>query len=697
MAYRWLIVGVVTVCLLGAAVYTSFQTPLYQSRVDIEILGSYSGAVKDFEVVGESRIARVAGVVNAVQKLRTRSLARRVVYELNLTEQPDFFMPQKKSSLGNIVRRALGQSPGQRTIPQDIAVREERAIRTLLAGLSAANKRQSSIVNITFTHSSPKFTHLVVNQVAESFIELTIDQKVDASRKVRTFVEDQVAITKDQLTQAERALNAYAKTIDFAEVGDEPSLLASRIASVNDALNNTVQERLEMRLIVEQINQGKAVSLPEVIDNKAIQLLKSRIAELQFTYQEKLGVYKPDFPEMVQRRAQIDELQNQLLEEIAIISDSFFIRLQQIEQREESLRSELKRLAENQQDYREKNVEYTILKREVDSKRAQYDSLITRLNAVGIGAELRNAEATILALAVAPNGPFSPRPASNIATGFAIGLILSGAIIYVLQLLGNTFTSPEQVTDELGSPLLGIIPFTEYDDDPTVQSDDLAAFDESYRSLRTAIEFSVLGGKITTLAVTSSEPSEGKSVTAFKLAEGFALLGKKVLLIDADLRRPKLHKWMGRGNTLGLSSLLAGSLSEEEEADLLTPAENENLTFLSAGIIPPNAADLLASEEMARLLKKSLEKFDLVLVDTPPVMGLADALAVTRHTSATVFVVATRQAKRTAVSAALKRLREGGANVVGVALTKFRVAKWDYGTSYSYMQDSYYTYEKERG
>lgn len=695
LGYRWLLVAFTLGGLLAGYVYSSMQTPQYRATVNLEILNNNPKSISEFEVIGQSRLERASALENAVFKFRTRKLAQRVVYELGLSEKPEFYLPpQNRFSPKNILRRAFGKTNARTSTTLDAATREARAINVLLKGITVSNKRRTSIITVKFAHGSASFTHQVANQLGKSFISLNVDQTVEASGKVRSFIQQQVVLSKEQLTLSERRLNKYAKSIDFTEFGDEPSLIISRLSSINEALNQTVQERLVLKLVVDQIANGRAISLPDVVNNQVVQVIKSKIAELKVTYQEKLGVYKANFPEMIQRRSQIAELNSQLSQEIRIISDSFFIRLEQVQLKEKSLRQELHRLGAAQQEFREKFVEYTILKREVDGNHANYSSLVVKMNDIGIGSELRSERAVILDLAIQPSTPFSPNKLKITLVALALAWAIVGITIYVLELLKNTFATPDQLDQELNIAILGIIPFHAAADTPREETEDSAAFEEAYRSLRTAIQFSSQNSNCLSLSVTSSEPAEGKSITAFKLAEGFAKLGRKVLLVDADMRRPKLQKWFGLGNTLGLSTFLSGQMTPEEEAESLVQTDIPNLYFLSAGGIPRNAADLLASAQMPKLIHSASKEFDVLIIDSPPVMGLADAPIIARHTSATLFVVAAKQATRKSVSTALKRLQDSGANVVGVTMTKFRLEKYDYNYSYGYMQNNYYTYQQ---
>ncbi|OED50564.1 hypothetical protein AB838_01795 [Rhodobacteraceae bacterium (ex Bugula neritina AB1)] len=692
VSYSWLIIACAISGLVMGSVYASLQTKQYRASLQINIDVGRASALREFEVVGESRSFFVTAESTIAASIRTRRLARRVVYELNLTEKPNFYIQPVRFSLVGILKRAITGRAEQPFIPRTYDERERAAINRVLAGMQITTLRRSPIVRIAFVHNERSYPHVVVNQIARSFIELSVDQKAESANKIRLLLQGQADLVKQQLTSAERELNDYAKSISFTDLEEQPAILASRLSAVNDALNAAVQDRLELGLIVQQITEGKAPSLSAVLESQAIEGLKQRLATLRADYQDKLSIYKPDFPEMVRLAGQIEDTQNQLAKEISIISDSFVLRLAQAQQREETLRQELALVTASSREYREKSVEFIILRREVDSKRSQFEALIEKLNNIGVGAELRSENVAVLDYAVRTPDFFSPRRSRIVVAAMAVMIMLSIVIIFILELINNRFSNPDQIESELELPLLGIVPFSDAGDDLHALDELDPALEEAYSSLRSAIQFSAIGGNLPSLSVTSSEPSEGKSITSYKIAEGFAKLGKRVILIDADLRRPKLHKWFGVANTLGLSTILADEVTPEDEADLYIESGQKNLVFMRAGNIPPNPTDLLGSNNMARLVHRLTKEFDLVIIDGPPVMGLADAPILARHTAATLYVVAANQATRPSVRHAINRLRASNVNLIGTVLTKFRLRRFDYNYAYSYARSDYYTY-----
>ncbi|SMH40815.1 GumC family protein [Mesorhizobium australicum] len=692
--YRWLITFLLAMGLVSGVVITLMQTPKYQATAQLEVMSPSARVIQDLEVISET--SDVRAFLTARERLRSRSLAQRVVYELGLSERADFLFPAPDFSVANIFNRAFGLSstPSLENIPPED--RERIAVGRVLDGLSVELVTNTSLISITFRNQSPDYASKIANQVAQSYIDQRVDNTSETSGLARQFIQEQVLQVKERLQESERALVQYAKEQGITVTGSERSLIAASIEQINTSLSKAVEDRLNYGLLVQQIDAGRAASLQDVLSSEGLQNLRGEIAKLRGEYQQKLPTFKPGFPEMVQLRAQIDELSKQYDDGVTIIAEGVKIRFEEAVSRENDLREKIAELEKQQIAFQDKNIQYTILRREVDSNRSQYDSLISKLNEAGVGSELRTQTATLVDNAVTPRSPFSPRLTLNLAIALALGMMISAAVIYLLELLNNTFVNPDQVEKGLGLPVMGVVPLV---DDKSLQADladPQSALSEAYRSLRTSLQFSGAEGMPKTLMITSAEPSEGKSTTVYKLAEDFAALGQKVLVIDADLRKPNMHRLFKTNNTLGLSNLLTNSASREDLPRILRQtAPGSNVWIMSSGTIPPNPADLLSSARMAMLLNSMSTRFDLVLVDAPPVVGLSDAPLLGRLTQAALLVVSSNQVSRNSVKNALKRLRAAGTHVVGASLSKFSIGKFDYNYAYKYMNYSYYAYGNE--
>lgn len=685
--YRWLLATLVAVGLVGALAVTMMMTPRYRATAQLEVVMPSAKVFQDIEVTAESSDMRA--FLTAREKLLNRSLAQRVVFALGLSERADFLFPRASFSPLNLLSRAFGITMGGDDLsdytPEE---RARMAVDRLLKNLSVDLIPNTSLLSVTYSDQNPKYAYEIANQVAQSYIDQRVDQASDTSSQARKFIQEQVVQVKARLQKSEEQLVDYAKKEGITITGDSSSLIASNLTEINKALAAAIQESLDYGRLVQQIDNGQGASLEQVLKSEALDKLREKSAELNAEYQQKLTQFKPGFPEMQQLRSQISEITNQFNLGVRAITDSIRLKHQETLAKVDDLKAKLTELETAQAEYQDKNIQYTILKREVDSNRSQYDSLISKLNEVDVGSELKNQNAALADPAVLPPFPYSPRLVLNLAIGLLLALGLGAAVIYVLELLNNTFANPEQVEKELQLPILGIIPAVEDRDFAQAISDPKSGLSESYRSLRTSLQFSGEQGAPRVLLITSSEPSEGKSTTVYKLAEDFAGLGARVLVIDADLRKPSVHRIFKVDNIIGLSNVLTSTINKSDLPKLVKQAK-PNVSVITAGMIPPNPADLLSSQRMGLLLQRLAKTYDIVLIDAPPIIGLSDAPILSRLAEATLVVVSFNQVTRKAARAALKRIRAAGANVAGAAFTKFAVGKLDYNYSYKYLSYHY--------
>ncbi|MER8758346.1 polysaccharide biosynthesis tyrosine autokinase [Mesorhizobium sp. M0976] len=688
--YRWLFVMMVAAGLVAGVIVTMMQTPKYQATTQLEVLVPSAKVFQDIEVVSEN--ADVRAFLTAREKLKSRALAQRVVFQLGLSEKPDFLFPTPSFSLGNIFYRAFGVSKSPSIQEKTPEQREAIAIGRILNDLTVSLVPNTSLLSITFVDQKPKYASDVANQVAQSFIDQRLDQTSETSDLARQFIQEQVLQVKQKLQKSEEELVAYAKDAGITITGDDKSLIGSNIEALNTALATAIQDRLDAGRVVDQIDKGRGSSLAPVLESEGLQKLSEKLADLTSQYQQKLGILKPGFPEMQQLQSQIKELQRLYNNGVLAITDSLRLKYQEAQNKEADLKTKLAEMEKQQTLFNDKNIKYTILKREVDSNRSQYDNLIAKLNEVGVSSELKTQSAAIVDFASQPDRPYSPRLSVNLVLALALFLALSASVIYVIELLNNTFTNPEQVEKELGLAMLGILPLVDDRELTASIADQKSGLSEAYRSLRTSLQFSGAEGAPRSLVVTSAEPSEGKSTTSFKLGQDFAALGAKVLIVDGDLRKPNLHRLFGLDNTIGLSNLLTNTVRKEDLTSIFRATKYPNVTVLTSGTIPPNPADLLSSPKMALIVTNLGKRFDLVVIDAPPIVGLSDAPILSRLAEGTLMVISTNQVTRKSAKAALKRLRAAGANVVGAAMSKFAVNKFDYNYAYKYMNYQYYNY-----
>jgi capsular exopolysaccharide synthesis family protein len=432
------------------------------------------------------------------------------------------------------------------------------------------------------------------------------------------------------------------------------------------------------------------MALPDVLGNPAVQALQARKAQLETDYQDKLKIYKPDFPAMTQIRAQIDETDKQIAAQVANIKESLHEQYEVAQHQEASLGGQVSGLTSSVLNLKNRSIESDTLQRDVDTNQQLYDGLLQQFKAISVAGNVGSNNIFKIDTADTPHSPAQPRPLLNVLAALGAGLVLGVLLAFGLEYLDDSIKVPEDVESKLGIPLLGSIPVLEKGvGAKEALADGRSALSEAYYSVRTALQFSTDTGVPKSFLVTSARPSEGKSTTALALAQNFARLGMRVLLIDGDLRNPSLHHYVSCDNTAGLSNYLIGASSL---FDVVQATDRQNLFLMPCGPLPPNPAELLASGKVRGLLAKADEQFDLVVIDGPPIMGLADAPLLASVTAGTVMVIEAGTTRRGLARAAVRRLLTGQAHLLGAVLNKFSLRKAGYGYAYGYGYSYAYSY-----
>ncbi|OXS99387.1 hypothetical protein B7H23_14595 [Notoacmeibacter marinus] len=688
--WRWLIGIFLLVGLLLGLAYSVIAPKMYQATARLELTTPTAKVLQDIEMVSSSSDLRA--ILTAIERIKSRSIAQRVVTQLNLAQNDRFLKLDSGLGISNVFQRAFGVG-GTDLSSLSADEREALAVEKFSESIEPSSKRDTSIIDINVRFPDSQIAATIANATARAFIDQGIDIGSETSDLARNFITEQVGDVKSKLENSEKALLGYAKEQNITVTGDDDSLVAKSIGTLNESLSEAIQERLKYSQKVEQIDAGKGGSLPEVIESDALNNLREKIANLKGEYREKLATFKPAFPVMQNLAAQIGEMERQLDAAIDGVGQSVRAQYQAALTREADLKAKLNELEDEQREFQDKKVQYTILKREVDSYRSQYESLIGKLNEVGIGSNLQSRKAEIIEAAVAPIVPYAPRRSLSILVTMLLALVAAAGTIFLIELMNNKFMTPDQVETELNIPILGVIPYFKSDNQAIGDLESpTSAVSEAFRSLRTALSFSGSNGTPRTLAITSTEPSEGKSTVAQKLARDFAALGVRTLLVDCDMRRPNQHRLFGTDNTIGLSNLLTGTLDAKSAAKVFRETKYQGLRLMTAGTIPPNPVDLLVSSRMAKLVAALNDRFDLIIFDCPPVIGLSDAPVISRLAEGTIMVVSQNQVARKSAVHAAERIRRVNGQLAGAIFNKFDAGVTDGYSGYRYMSYDYYHY-----
>jgi polysaccharide biosynthesis transport protein len=689
--YRWLIASCLATALLLGAVITYLSTPIYRAAVSLQIDRESINIVKvDGLQPDENTGAGLEFYQTQYELLASRSLAERVVSTLGLAND-DEFNAQSESAIGFVKRFLLGstkveeaaQAPSQEELSR-------RAVDKLSRMLTVAPVRGSRIVKVSIDHPVPGVAQRIANGYGDVFIADNLDRRFEATSYARKFLEERLQQLKVRLEETEKQLVAYAEEQGIIQLNDNKNLTASDLEAINEKLAEARAERVKKELLWKQAQQTDGLGLKEILDSEAIQENRKLRSELAAEYQQKLAIYKPAFPEMVKLRNQIRELDRQIENEVAAIKQSIEAAYVAAKEEEETLQASLDGTKTEVAEQRSKSIQYTILQREVDTNRQLYDGLLQRYKEIGVAGGVGTNNISVVDAAALPLFPRSPNLLLNLGLAFLIGLITGVIAALGLDYLDDSFKAPEDIEREIGLPVIGVIP--KPSDSQEIEDalrDARSAISEAFRSLRTGLQFSTSDGLPRSLLVTSSKPSEGKTTSTISLARSLAQIGLEVLLIDGDLRNASVHKRIMASNEVGLSNYLSGAKPPEE---VVQTTDTDGLILMTAGPLPPNPAELLNGPRFQSLLALASESFDIVLIDGPPIMGLADAPLIATNVQSTLLVIAANETRRSVVKVALKRLQMARANIIGALLNKFDSKQTGYGYGYGYGDYEYHSY-----
>ncbi len=684
--HKRLIIGVVAAFLVLGLLRTLMQTPLYSSSVRLQIEKSGTKVVQAGEVM-QSESGSRDFLRTQYEVLKSRAVAGRAVSALKLGDDADFLKPRGFSILSLL--RVMLQSGSPQQDEADKSSLAKSAVNIVLDNRLVKPVSGSRLVDIVYTDPAPARAQRVAMAMADAYISSNIDKRFEANAYAKVFLEDQSKQLQLRLEKSERVLMDFAQREEIVAVTDKSSIAVNNLASANVTLGELVSDRIKSEQLWKQIESTKEISLPQLLSNEVIIKLRGARNELTTSYQEKLEILKPNYPEMIQIKNKIDEIDRQLAVEVETIRASHKAEYESAKAQEDEMKKRIEALRTEVLDLQNRKLQYNILKREVDTNRSLYTGLLQRYKEVDIAGGVGTNNVFVIDRAELPGSPSSPRLLRALLLTFVLGLGAGGAAAFVLEHLDNTVTTVEEFEQISGLVSLGVVPnVSEVESIEEELAEPRSALSESYRSLSTALSFTTEGGLPKSLVITSAGPSEGKSITALAIAKHFATLGLKVLLIDADLRNPSMHKKIGADQGVGLSNYLTGTCTPPEA---FQETSIKNLAFMASGPLPPNPANLLASSRLLSLITIGLEVFDLIVLDAPPVMGLADAQLLSSATAATLFVVAAGQAQKGLVRGALNRLEMAHTPVIGAVLTKFdaKAAGYGYGYGYGYGAHNY--------
>ncbi|KHK90071.1 capsular exopolysaccharide family protein [Novosphingobium malaysiense] len=630
-----------------------------------------------------------------VDILNSRSLAKRVAQSAKLSENQSFYdamdeeMPQVDDLDGGVSNaNALAD------------LRLDTVVELLQENLHVDLPIDSRVIQITFRSTDPVMSANIANLYAENYLESNLKRKFESSAYARKFLSSQLEEARSKVEASERELNQYSRAAGLIRVSGQGqnadrettlSVTNNALIQVNGAAADATTERLAAQDRWDTIANQPVLSIPQVIQNLAIQDILQKKATLEAQLANERSRHLEGYPSIRVLEAQINELNNRIATIGGNIKNSIYLDYRTALAREHSLKEQVAKLRDEAMGEQERGVGYAVLKRVAETDRALYDTLLERYNELSASAGSTSNNVTLVDRADIPREPSSPNLILNLLIAVLLGGVSALAFVLVREHLDDAIRSPDDVERKLGLSLLGLIPRVTDEEASSAAEDAKSTLSEAYHSLVANLRFSTPNGFPTVLAVTSTNESEGKTTTAHAIAMDLARLGKSVLLIDGDLRRPTLHRRMPVKNAPGLTELLVGDAQFD---DVLHHSSYDNLTYMTALPIPPEPSLLLGGDRFPSVIAQAQQRFDIVIVDSAPMLGLSDTASIASHTDGVLFVVDASRFHRGAVKSALRRLGMVDARMLGAVVTKFdaRAA----GGDYSYYGYNYYTYGAER-
>ncbi len=689
---RRAIIATVLAVAVGVALLATFlSTPMFRAETLIQIERE-GGKVLEFQdLMTQESVNAKDFYQTQYELLRSRNLASRVIDQHGLrsvgtvseSNAPSFFV-EAISMLKDWIQG--DNSSAEETVEGDVE-------SLFLESLNITPVKNSSLVRVSYDSPDPKEAADIANAIAESFIRMNLERRYEASSYAKTFLKEQTQQVQANLEDSERRLAAYAREREIINLDDKLEILVEKLKKMSTELIRAESERILAEAKYQEMLEEGLASTDAVLASHVVQSFKARKADLDIEYQELIKIYKPSYPRMQQIREQIAKVEQKIADESAIIANSIKASFESHTRREAKLKRRIGEIKEEILTLQDRSTDYQAIKREVDTNRELYDGLLQRMKEVGVAAGIGTNNISVVDSAEIPGGPYKPSLWKNLAIAFVLGLFGGVLLAFLSESLDDTMRSSEQLERQTGIPVLGLIPFvSDANVDSRAQSISLltyqnpkSALGEAIRSMRTSLIFATPeGDALRVLHFTSSNPGEGKTSTAVNTAITFTQTGSKVLLIDADLRNPSLHKVFSLPNTQGLTNYLTSNV---EPAQIAQATEVIRLFAITSGPISPNPVELLSSDKMLDLVQLARKKFDYVIIDGSPVIGLADALVLANLAGASLVVVEGGKTRVGALDASIKRLSGVNARIVGCVLTKVRRS-----TSNGYEYDYRYSY-----
>jgi capsular exopolysaccharide synthesis family protein len=704
---KWSILGLALAITLLAALVVFSIRPVFRSTVTILIEAQKNKVVGIEEVYGGISANREY-FQTQVEILKSRELAAKVSQKLKLAEDPEFDPRQAEPAFWTRWIEAVGIDPADFGIsaarkddPIDETAIAKSIVGRVQGGLAVEPVRGSQLVRISYDAFDPRLAARIADAVAETFVESDLEARYQMTQKASTWLSERLGGLRQKVEASERALQQYREKERIVEAKGVTQSGASRqLEQLTTALVEARQRRNEVENRYNQIRgiRGSAASVyesvPAVMNNVMVGQMRGAEAEADKKLSELTNRYGKEHPRMVQAEGELKAARENTRRAIETMVASITRDYEVARANEASIERSLAQSKGEIQDINRKEFQLGVLEREVAANKQLFDMFLGRLRETSAAGDLQSTNARVVDPAIPSASPYKPNKRQVVLVALVVGLFVAVMLALLLERLDSTVKTSHDVESKLGLPVLASLPIIterKVKIERIFEQNPQAVFSEGIRTARTGILLSSIDAPHRMLVITSSVPGEGKTTFATNLALAFAQT-RRVVLVDADMRRPSIGKLFGREPTSpGLSSLVAASTPASE---CIFKVDGSELYVVPSGPIPPNPLDLMLSKRFEEALQKLRDTFDMVIIDSPPVQLVSDSMVISRHCTGLIFVVKADDAPYQVARNAVKRLRQAQANIIGVALNQLDFQRADryYGEYTGYSKYGYKRY-----
>ena len=708
--YKWTVLAFFLLITCTTAILTLLMRPIYTATALIEVKPDRGSMVK-FQNIETETVDTTQFLETQANIMMSKAVAEAVISKLDLESDPEINGNLRQRGIGSGIKQFFGyflnlkaDEINEIEVVDDGLVKESQRLNNFTERMSVKPVKQSYLFKVSFNSFNPHLSADVANTAVDEFVRLNVDRRINSSSGAKSFLQREIEKVQAKLESSEKELTEYARDNQIVDVEDKNNILNTRLSDISSQITVVANERVAAESLYEQAQTSEKLdSISLVLANKLVQDYKSEQAILQAEYFKLSRIFKPAYPKLVQLRSQQDELDKLINAETLRIVEGIKKNYEQLQEKERKLEIALSNQKQQILNLQDRSIQYNILKRQWETNKELYTGLLERIKEVGVAAGMELNNISIVDKARVPINHSKPDLKFNLTLASALGLFGGIALAFLLNLLNNTVRTVEEFENLTHLPCLGVLPMGQQSVkskkekqskqlpqeamELIVMQNKTDSLSEAFRSIRTSLMFSSAQGVPKSLQITSSGPSEGKTTVSCNLASVLSANGSKVLLIDCDLRKPRVHKVFKIPSAPGLTDMLINGFDNSKVHKL----SDQEVYVMPSGVLPPNPAELLGSNEMSELIAAATEQYDHVILDSAPVLGIADSVVMTTKVDGVIFVSKYGEANKENLKQTVKRLRMVRAPILGGILNGIDQQSDEYDNYGRY----YYQYQQE--